>query len=47
MYVVIPMASSFFEGYCATAVHVMLRYSGVLCDESAQHRPVGKTVREK
>lgn len=36
------MASSCFEGYCATAVHVTSRYSSVLCDEPAQRRPVGK-----
>lgn len=42
---VTPMASLFFEGYCAITVHVMLRYSSVLCEESAQHQWV--RLREK
>ncbi|PKU41007.1 dna nucleotidylexotransferase [Limosa lapponica baueri] len=32
-----PIASSFFEGYFAVAVHFMLRYPGVLCNESTRH----------
>lgn len=45
MYVVV--ASLFFEGYCTVAVHVMLRYSGLLCDESVEHILVGKAIRER
>lgn len=45
--VYIVMAPLFFEGYYTEAVHVILRYSGVLCDESVEHRLSGKAIERK